>query len=163
MAMLAISTVQANEYKKVPIERLKYGLCLTFWEPKIWGWDERTKIEPVKIARRIHENLISKVEKAQRCNKVIDYIKIGKSLNKDYDAVIVHQCTILEQRKRKTGTCGTIWARGLVGIPIRFDAEPFCQNACSFDGFYQSLTDSELEQLRKGTAPRGFFSRLLGS
>jgi hypothetical protein len=142
----------AAKPKRIPIENLQWGLCLTFWEPKIWGYGEH-KIDPRKEAREIHERLVAKVEKLR--NKKIDFESIGKSLDKKYDAIIVHQCAVLEKRKRQTGSAGFIRVPNplFFNFPTKFDAEPFCNNACSFDDFYQSLTDDELDQLIKGTQP----------
>jgi hypothetical protein len=144
--------VSAVAPKKMPIETLQWGLCLTFWEPKIWGYGEH-KIDPRKEARAIHERLVAKVEKYR--NKKIDFGSVGKSLDKKYDAIIVHQCAVLEKRKRQTGSAGFIRVPNplFFNFPTKFDAEPFCNNACSFDDFYQSLTADELDQLIKGTQP----------
>lgn len=154
LLVATVSTVSVNaaKPKRMPIERLQFGLCLTFWEPKIWGWGEH-KTDPRKEARAIHERLTVKVEKYRK--KKVDFESIGKSLDKKYDAIIVHQCAVLEKRKRQTGSAGFIRVPNMFyfNFPTKFDAEPFCKNACSFDDFYQSLTDEQLDQLIKGTRP----------
>jgi hypothetical protein len=152
VATVSTISVNAAKPKRIPIENLQWGLCLTFWEPKIWGWGEH-KIDPRKEARAIHERLVAKVEKWP--NKKINFESVGKSLDKKYDVIIVHQCAVLEKRKRQTGSAGFIRVPNplFFNFPTKFDAEPFCNNACSFDNFYQSLTDDELDQLIKGTRP----------
>jgi hypothetical protein len=165
-ALLIITCVSAvpviaAKPKRMPIETLQWGLCLTFWEPKIWGSGE-DKRDPRKEARAIHERLVAAVE-VKRCNnKKVNFESIGKSRDKKYDAIIVHQCAVLEKRKRQTGSVGFIRVADpfYFNFPTKFDAENFCNNACSFDDFYQSLTDDELDQLIKGTQPRNVMGRL---
>lgn len=149
------------EQHRIPIERLEYGLCLTFWEPKIWGWGEH-KMDPREEARLIHERLTAAVKKKQQHNGSVDFESIGKSLDKKYDAIIVHQCAVLEKRKRQTGTVGFIRVPNMFfyGFPTRLNAEPFYENACIFDDFYQTLTDDELDRLIRGTQPKNFIGRV---
>jgi len=161
IAAVYAAPVIAVEQKRIPIDKLQYGLCLTFWEPKIWGWGE-DKMDPRKEAHSIHERLAAAVKVARCRDKNVDFKSIGQSLNKKYDAIIVHQCAVLEKRKRQTGSVGFIKVPNMFfyNFPTKFDAEPFYNNACSCDGFYQSLTDEQLDQLIQGTQPKGFMGRL---
>ena len=148
-----------SELQRMSIDHLEYGLCLTFWDPKFWGINAR---RPVEQARLIHEQLIAKVKEVQAKKPSANFEAVGKKLDKEYDAKIVHQCAKLEQRKRETDSYGTMRVtQALLGrFPVRFNAQTFYQNACSCDNFYQTLTNEQLAQLYKGTMPEGFKDRV---
>ena len=142
-----------SELERMPLDRLEDGLCLTHWDPKVWGV---SGIRPVEQARLIHERFMAKVKEVRAENASANFEVVGKSLDKEYDAKFVHQCAKLEQRKRKTGSYGTMWVTSTpFGVPVKCNAQTFYQNACCFDNFYQSLTDKQLEQLYRATAPQG--------
>jgi hypothetical protein len=158
VVLLSLPIFAGTEEKTMHIERLKYGLCLKKWDRIFWG--VKTKL-PKHIAREIHERLVAVVGIAKAQNHVVDFEAIGKSLDQEYDAVIVHQCTILEQRMREIGrsgvvdiNCKSLIDYGLccmLGYSKKSSGRNFYNNACCFDDFYQSLTDEQLECLRKGT------------
>jgi hypothetical protein len=157
MVNISIHAADADsaEKYKISLNHLKFALCHNHLDGHMYGIYAVQKAQ--EQAQQIHDRLKALVNNNVTGN---NFQRVVQSLDKDIDAPIVHQCGIIEKSIRETGQAAAVYAvkawsikGGVFGMAEPFSGEIFYKNAASFDDYYKTLSNEQLDQLIAGTKP----------